>query len=134
MISISVSVELDLTKPLVPEFDVEGQVLSVVYESLGTLCKRCGRVGHTKEGCESATKKRMEGEMEVEGVEAKKKDGAGSPEAKDLWKTVQRPYRQRRYINPVPKQNLGSRFTVLNESIWGRGGNGRGAERVGRNS
>ncbi|KAI9082420.1 hypothetical protein K1719_035563 [Acacia pycnantha] len=28
-------VELDLTKPLVPEVNVEGQLLSVVYESLG---------------------------------------------------------------------------------------------------
>ncbi|KAI9085210.1 hypothetical protein K1719_032843 [Acacia pycnantha] len=77
-------VELDLTKPLVPEFDVEGQVLSVVYESLGSLCKKCGRVGHTKEGCEAATKKRVEGDMDVEGVEIKTKNGNGSPEAKDL--------------------------------------------------
>ncbi|KAI9118163.1 hypothetical protein K1719_010495 [Acacia pycnantha] len=36
-------VELDLTKPLVPEFNVEGEVLSVVYESLGMLCNKCGR-------------------------------------------------------------------------------------------
>ncbi|KAI9103629.1 hypothetical protein K1719_023252 [Acacia pycnantha] len=28
-------VELDLTKPLVPEFNVEGQTLSIAYESLG---------------------------------------------------------------------------------------------------
>ncbi|KAI9073839.1 hypothetical protein K1719_044191 [Acacia pycnantha] len=58
----------------------------------------------------------MEGDMDVEGVEVKKKNGAGSPEAKDHWKTVQRPNRQRRYVNPVPNQNLGSRFTVLNEA------------------
>ncbi|KAI9094517.1 hypothetical protein K1719_026637 [Acacia pycnantha] len=43
-------VELDLKKPLVPEFNVEGQVLSVVYESLGQLCNKCGRMGHLKEG------------------------------------------------------------------------------------
>ncbi|KAI9100189.1 hypothetical protein K1719_024407 [Acacia pycnantha] len=54
-------VELDLTKPLVPEFNVEGQVLSVVYESLGMLCKKCGRVGHNKEGCETFNKKPTEG-------------------------------------------------------------------------
>ncbi|KAI9085242.1 hypothetical protein K1719_032765 [Acacia pycnantha] len=42
-------VELDLTKPLIPEFNVEGQVLSVVYESLNTLCQRCGKVGHKTE-------------------------------------------------------------------------------------
>ncbi|KAI9078128.1 hypothetical protein K1719_039896 [Acacia pycnantha] len=37
-------VELDLTKPLIPEFCVERQMLSVVYESLGALCQHCGRV------------------------------------------------------------------------------------------
>ncbi|KAI9121639.1 hypothetical protein K1719_008672 [Acacia pycnantha] len=53
-------VELDLTKPLVPEFSVEGQVLSMVYKSLGLLCKNCGRFGYNKEGCEAFTKKQTE--------------------------------------------------------------------------
>ncbi|KAI9107225.1 hypothetical protein K1719_021834 [Acacia pycnantha] len=48
-----VCVELDLNKPLVPQFSVEGQTLSVVYESLGKICNNCGRVGHIKEGCEA---------------------------------------------------------------------------------
>ncbi|KAI9123034.1 hypothetical protein K1719_005923 [Acacia pycnantha] len=50
-------VELDLTKPLVPEFNVEGQVLSVVYESLGLLCNKCGQVDHVKEGCVAESNK-----------------------------------------------------------------------------
>ena len=44
-------VELDLIKPLVPEFEAEGHVLSVVYESMGLLCTRCDLFGHMKEGC-----------------------------------------------------------------------------------
>ncbi|KAI9087124.1 hypothetical protein K1719_030888 [Acacia pycnantha] len=37
-------VELDLIKPLVPKFNVEWKLLSVVYESLGQLCTKYGRV------------------------------------------------------------------------------------------
>lgn len=45
-------VELDLMKPLVSEFMVEGMTLSVVYESLGLLCTKCGIFGHVKDGCD----------------------------------------------------------------------------------
>ncbi|KAI9120872.1 hypothetical protein K1719_007905 [Acacia pycnantha] len=62
-------VKLDLTKPLVPEFIVEGQVLSVVYESLGLLCKKCGKVGNNKERCDTTNKKHEEEGMDVEGQE-----------------------------------------------------------------
>ena len=61
-------VELYLTKPLVLEFNVEGQVLSVVYESLGLLCTTCGWFGHNREGCDAFHSKNIEGGMDVEGV------------------------------------------------------------------
>ncbi|KAI9071977.1 hypothetical protein K1719_046060 [Acacia pycnantha] len=86
-------VELDLTKPLVPEFNVEGQLLSVVYESLGQLCNKCGMVGHTKEGCEKFHNKRNEEGMEVEepiGAQDKEKSMG---EDREVWKMVQRPRR-----------------------------------------
>ncbi|KAI9094816.1 hypothetical protein K1719_026622 [Acacia pycnantha] len=57
-------IELDLTKPLVPEFKVEGQTLSIVYESLGLLCTKCGMFGHVKDGCEYFQRKKCETRME----------------------------------------------------------------------
>ncbi|KAI9107229.1 hypothetical protein K1719_021838 [Acacia pycnantha] len=64
-------VELDITMPLIPEFNVEGQVLSMVYESLGRLCQSCGRVGHAKEGCEAFQQRSIDAAMKVDGKEEK---------------------------------------------------------------
>ncbi|KAI9118425.1 hypothetical protein K1719_010757 [Acacia pycnantha] len=118
-------VELDLTKPLVPEFNVEGQVLSVAYESLGMLCNNCGRVGHTKEGCDAGKGTNPEGGMEVETSVEIPKGESGQKEGKELWKIVQKPRRPRGNNFPVQKQPLGSRFSVLNEV------NGVGERQVG---
>ncbi|KAI9125663.1 hypothetical protein K1719_003081 [Acacia pycnantha] len=109
-------VELDLTKPLVPEFNVEGQVLSVVYESLGLLCNKCGQVDHVKEGCVAGNKNFAEGGMDVEGKDEAMKGVSDQPIVKELWKTVQRHRRQARNVISEQKQILGSRFSVLNES------------------
>ncbi|KAI9097505.1 hypothetical protein K1719_025276 [Acacia pycnantha] len=59
-------VELDLDKPLVPEFNVEGQVFSVLYECLGQICDKCGWVGHMKEGCDAFHKRNIEVAMTVD--------------------------------------------------------------------
>ncbi|KAI9120688.1 hypothetical protein K1719_007721 [Acacia pycnantha] len=114
-------VELDLTKPLVPEFIVEGQVLSVVYESLGQLCNKCGMVGHTKEGCERFHKKASEGEMEVEEPTGAQEKEKSREEEREVWKTVQRPRRIRRN-DIVPQQmQYGSRYAVLDVEIGEEG-------------
>ncbi|KAI9113102.1 hypothetical protein K1719_015627 [Acacia pycnantha] len=78
-------IELDLTKPLVPEFEVEGHALSVVYESLGMLCTRCGMFGHVKEGCEDLQCKKNEMRVDVENVGDKKRGDEGSKIGKDNW-------------------------------------------------
>ncbi|KAI9075964.1 hypothetical protein K1719_042086 [Acacia pycnantha] len=65
-------------------------VLSVVYESLGLLCNKCGYFGHVKEVCEDFHRKCNEERME--------------------W-----PRRQTRvFSHPQSNQN-GSRFSVLSE-------------------
>ncbi|KAI9082949.1 hypothetical protein K1719_035092 [Acacia pycnantha] len=63
---VRMCVELDLTKPLVPEFNVEGQILSVEYESLGSLCSKCGRVRHNQKNCDNFHKRSNEGGMDIE--------------------------------------------------------------------
>ncbi|KAI9118873.1 hypothetical protein K1719_010318 [Acacia pycnantha] len=109
-------VKLDLTKPLVPEFNVEGQILGVEYESLGLICSKYGQVGHSKQGCEQFHKKGCEGSMEVEEQARNKKvaetDGEGS---EGKWKIVQRGWRQRKGES-APHGNLGgSKFNILQE-------------------
>ncbi|KAI9120679.1 hypothetical protein K1719_007712 [Acacia pycnantha] len=108
-------VELDLTKPLVPEFYVEGQVLSVEYESLGSLCSKCGRVGHSHQGCEEFHKKGNESGMDIEekGVQVPRGEDTGGDGGK--WKIVQRGRRQRRATSEFQGAQNGSRFSVLNE-------------------
>ncbi|KAI9077106.1 hypothetical protein K1719_040928 [Acacia pycnantha] len=108
-------VELDLTKPLVPEFMVDGQVLKVEYESMGLLCRKCGRFGHLMGGCDAFHKKVEVSGMDVEvpgedKAELETKDGEGS-----LWRTVQRVRKQRTIARPVQDYHGGSRFAVLNE-------------------
>ncbi|KAI9108458.1 hypothetical protein K1719_020649 [Acacia pycnantha] len=108
-------VELDLTKPLIPQFKVEGQILSVVYESLGHICNRCGRVGHTKEGCEVFHRKLNEESMGVDEAGGKGISTGENESDKGLWKTVSRALRPRRKETEPQNKPAGSRFSVLQE-------------------
>ncbi|KAI9108726.1 hypothetical protein K1719_020373 [Acacia pycnantha] len=110
-------VELDLTKPLVPEFDVEGQRISIVYESLGLLCNKCGCFGHTKEGCEEVQRKKCEQSMEVEQTTRAGQSVDGAGVERDRWQTMQRPRRLRRATGFTQRPPNGSRFSVLNEDV-----------------
>ncbi|KAI9126442.1 hypothetical protein K1719_002863 [Acacia pycnantha] len=60
-----ICIELDLMKPLVPEFNVDGQILTVVYESLSLLCNKCSQfsllhveLGNDEEGMNAANETR----------------------------------------------------------------------------
>ncbi|KAI9073620.1 hypothetical protein K1719_044432 [Acacia pycnantha] len=75
-------VELDLTKPLIPEFNVEGQVLSVVYESLGLLCTICGWFGHNKDGCAEFHRRKDSANMDVE---EKGNDSIRGDKSEGMW-------------------------------------------------
>ncbi|KAI9100928.1 hypothetical protein K1719_024052 [Acacia pycnantha] len=108
-------VELDLTKPLVPQFDVEGQILSIAYESLGLLCNKCGWFGHSKEVCVEFHKRGAGDQMEVETMGARPKAAKRSEVKEELWKTVQRPRRQRASNMPSQSYQKGSRFSVLGD-------------------
>ncbi|KAI9124767.1 hypothetical protein K1719_004094 [Acacia pycnantha] len=112
-------VQLDLTKPLVPQFEVEGQVLSIVYESLGLLCTKCWIFGHRRDGCEEFHKRATEVHIDVEVTEGVRKEAAHSEVKKELWQIVQRPRRQR--MNSMSNQVFqnGSRFLVLGSEVEG---------------
>ncbi|KAI9112959.1 hypothetical protein K1719_016073 [Acacia pycnantha] len=106
-------IELDLTKPLVSEFEVEGQTLSIVYESLGMLCTKCGIYGHVKDGCEELQRRKNEARMDVEVQGSIRKEVEDSKRQRDRWQIVQRTRRQRNFNVPPPNFQSRSRFTVL---------------------
>ncbi|KAI9110923.1 hypothetical protein K1719_018043 [Acacia pycnantha] len=108
-------VELDLTKPLVLEFNVEGQLLSVVYESIGQLYNKCGRVGHMKANFSTGQHKGREDGMEVEEPRGGQEQVEKQEEEKNLWRTVQRPRRQRGNVVAPQVWASGSNIEVLHE-------------------
>ena len=49
------AVELDLQKPLVSQFNLEGRIQRVEYENLPMICFGCGKFGHYKDTCPDRT-------------------------------------------------------------------------------
>ncbi|CAN1176732.1 hypothetical protein LINPERHAP2_LOCUS32701 [Linum perenne] len=108
-----VCIELDLTKPLLGKYMIDGRVFHIEYESLGNICFTCGIYGHKDDGCSSKAQKSDQSSKSVEvpekEVEAEADIGS--------WMTVCRRHKNR----SVPsKQNLanqvnsgGSRFEML---------------------
>ncbi|XP_052299741.1 uncharacterized protein LOC107177420 [Citrus sinensis] len=45
------AVELDLQKPLISQFNLEGRIQKVEYENLPTICFGCSKFGHYREAC-----------------------------------------------------------------------------------
>ncbi|KAJ8755067.1 hypothetical protein K2173_016666 [Erythroxylum novogranatense] len=52
-----VAVEIDLTAPVIPIVELEGETIKVTYEGLPQICFECGRVGHGVEICPHRTHK-----------------------------------------------------------------------------
>ncbi|CAN0927558.1 hypothetical protein LINGRAHAP2_LOCUS35976 [Linum grandiflorum] len=46
-----VCIEIDLSKPLIPEVGVDGEWLKVAYEGIPTICRYCWHAGHTTQSC-----------------------------------------------------------------------------------
>ncbi|CAN1837345.1 hypothetical protein LINPERHAP1_LOCUS35067 [Linum perenne] len=46
-----VCVEIDLDKPLLGRYDIDGIIYKIVYESLETICVSCGHYGHLEQDC-----------------------------------------------------------------------------------
>ena len=48
---VRVAVEVNLSKPLISHFTIDGRVQRVEYEDLPLICFQCGKYGHTSDLC-----------------------------------------------------------------------------------
>lgn len=53
---VRMCIEMDISKPLIPKIVVRGKVQRVEYETIGTVCFKCGFVGHIDNMCEKVVK------------------------------------------------------------------------------
>ncbi|XP_050216203.1 uncharacterized protein LOC126667275 [Mercurialis annua] len=63
-----IAVELDLKKPLVSQFCLDGNVQFVEYECLPRICFDCGRFGHVKDDCPHKISNAMANESRTGGT------------------------------------------------------------------
>ncbi|XP_021748571.1 uncharacterized protein LOC110714372 [Chenopodium quinoa] len=57
------SVEIDLTKPLLSKFWLKGRIWRVQYEGIKMVCFRCGKLGHSEDACHTSEIVNTEGGM-----------------------------------------------------------------------
>ncbi|KAJ8769078.1 hypothetical protein K2173_024074 [Erythroxylum novogranatense] len=50
-----ITVDIDLTRPLPPNVDLDGETLTITYEGFPQVCFMCGIVGHTPSACSRKT-------------------------------------------------------------------------------
>lgn len=112
-----VTVMLDLTKPLIPRIQVDGEILFVEYEGIPSICFTCGRYGHSQEGCPvnhvaPGQDPRHPPTREIHTRESREDSVFGE------WMIAQRKKRTfdrgTRPEAPARNQPSGSRFSVLN--------------------
>ncbi|CAI0395042.1 unnamed protein product [Linum tenue] len=117
-----VCVEVDLTKPLISQFKIEGVTYYIEHEGLLKICSECGRYGHAHATCPSIFK------AAPTAVAATEHDGGGSqPSSKTYgeWMVAKSKSKQRNKKTPPSNSKApvnvtngdteSSRFAVLVE-------------------
>lgn len=115
-----ISVEIDLTKPLLSKFWLKGKVWKIQYEGLRMVCFTCGKLGHNTEGCPStkapSNDEPMRVEEAVQGHSNATSNHTQRPEEDEdfgAWMLVKEPVRKRL---PRPEKN-----TVVTGKTTGNG-------------
>ncbi|CAN1800098.1 hypothetical protein LINPERHAP1_LOCUS22394 [Linum perenne] len=111
-----VCVEIDLSKPLLGRYDIDGIIYKIVYESLETICISCRHYGHLEQNCLKKTGTDQEaGQMNME-VQA---NTPPAPETDHgVWMIAGRRERRKSAHTPPPQAvgistPVGSRFSAL---------------------
>ncbi|KAK7307418.1 hypothetical protein VNO77_40465 [Canavalia gladiata] len=69
-------VEIDLNAPLVPAYEVDGNLLKIEYEGLHQICFACGKFGHEEIHCPKK-KEELQNKSMLGGGQNQTKDGEG---------------------------------------------------------
>lgn len=125
------SVEIDLTKPLLSKFWLKGRIWRIQYEGLRMVCFKCGKLGHNEEACNPAISTNSDS-MAVDRVAQEEQMALANanprPEEKEdfgSWMLVKKPIRKR-YARPEKTApvtgktgNRGARMTSAAAAING---------------
>lgn len=112
---IRLCVEVDISKPLLSKFRLNGRVWMIQYEGLRQICFKCGKLGHKEEQCTTFTREDSSSQglnVEKGQIEANKIKASATQVTEERygsWMLVQRP--SRRTINrkqASQSRNLGS--------------------------
>lgn len=100
-----VCVEIDLNKPLLSKYKLDGRTFFIEYESMHYICFKCGLYGHLSEKCNQSPEKKVAeekvGEETADKMKAEKAAHVNASNGNindkyDAWMTVQRTKRPRR--------------------------------------
>ncbi|XP_028768306.1 uncharacterized protein LOC114725909 [Neltuma alba] len=118
-----VCVEVDLKKPLLPHYAIDGRCYPIEYESMNLLCLACGTYGHVREDCKKEVEQGQEKETssEVGGDTMMRNGNSVAKESEDnngggLWRVVQRNRRGRRPRSMTDTVGAPSRFEILRQN------------------
>ncbi|XP_074318803.1 uncharacterized protein LOC141655633 [Silene latifolia] len=120
------SVEVDISKPLLSKFKLNGKVYGIQYEGLKMICFKCGKLGHTTEQCKkdesSKTVMEVEDQSDVHPdanahIRANLLDAGLRPEeSADFgeWMVVKKPPRRKQVISGKQATGPGNEGTIFN--------------------
>ncbi|CAI0450925.1 unnamed protein product [Linum tenue] len=117
-----VSIEVDLTKPLLSKFKIEGITYYVEYEGLHRICTECGKYGHMKVTCPNLFRESAQGPPAAETESEAPMGDYGEwmmvkPRGKGVSRNTQdlRQNFEGQKKAPQVHKEMGSRFAVLDE-------------------
>ena len=120
-----ISVEIDLTKPLLSKFWLKGKIWKVQYEGTKLICYKCGMMGHSTEHChqnqEHPCTNGDPGIFEGEHVQRTRTNSSYKPEEVEefgSWMLVKKPLKKRTPIltKVTPHTNKISEIILPNTS------------------